>query len=254
MQDFSAFSLKGKLVLISGGATGLGLGMAKAVVRAGGCVVITGRREDKLKEACKQLDGHGSYYVNDITNLSEIPSLIKKIEQEQGSLHTVISNAGIHLKKYAEQTADDEFQRVIDTHVCGGFALAREAAHYMLERGEGCILFITSMAAVFALPQTIAYTAAKSALGGMVRTLAAELSPAGIRVNAIAPGWIESPMQRQSFEGDPKRRDKILSRMPMGKLGTAEDIGNAAVFLASPAASYITGTELRVDGGVSIGF
>lgn len=122
------------------------------------------------------------------------------------------------------------------------------------KNGAGSVIFITSMAGVIGLPYVISYTAAKSALQGMVRALAVELSPRGVRVNSIAPGWIESAMLRKSFASDPEREKKILSRMPMKEIGRPDDVGYAAVFLASEASRYITGIELRVDGGVSIGF
>ena len=124
----------------------------------------------------------------------------------------------------------------------------------MIARGSGSILFLASMASLFGIPQVVAYSAAKSAYVGMVRALATELSPHGVRVNAIAPGWIETEMTRKAMDGDPERKRKILSRTPMGRFGTAEDVGMAAVYLSSPAARFVTGVVLPVDGGASIGF
>jgi gluconate 5-dehydrogenase len=124
----------------------------------------------------------------------------------------------------------------------------------MLARGHGHILFTASMASFIGMPLVLAYSAAKSAYLGMVRSLAAEVSGRGVRVNAIAPGWIESPMLRQALAGDTVRTNKILSRTPMGKFGEPDDIGHAAVYLCSPAAKFITGVVLPVDGGASIGF
>ena len=110
------------------------------------------------------------------------------------------------------------------------------------------------MTSLFGIPKVVAYAAAKSAYLGMVRTLATEVSAANVRVNAIAPGWIDSDMTRQAMAGDPARREKIIGRTPMGKFGDADDIGWAAVYLCSPAAKFVTGVVLPVDGGVSIGF
>lgn len=248
------FSLNNKLALVTGGGTGLGLGMSKAIVQAGGRVVITGRREDVLQVACQEMGKNAAYIQHDITNLESIPGLVQRIEMEMGPIDILINNAGVHLRKPVAETSDAQFSEVIRTHVYGGFALTRECAKYMVARKTGSIIFITSMAEVFGLPYVIAYTAAKSATAGMVRGLATELSPHGVRVNSIAPGWIESAMLRKSFEGDPEREKRVLSRMPMNAIGSPEDIGHAAVFLASPAAKYITGIDLRVDGGVSIGF
>jgi gluconate 5-dehydrogenase len=124
----------------------------------------------------------------------------------------------------------------------------------MESRGSGHILFITSMAACFGLPSVSAYTLAKSALVGLVRALAVELSPKGIRVNAIAPGWIDTAMTQKAMQNDETRRNKILSRTPMRQFGTPEDIAWAAVYLSSDAARFVTGHQLIVDGGISIGF
>jgi len=248
------FRLDHKRALITGGGTGLGLGMSQAIVQAGGKVVITGRREDVLKEACAQLGDHAAYVKHDVNDLESIPHLVWQIEQTIGPIDILINNAGVHLRGHVTEISDKQFQEVLLTHLNGSFSLTRECSKYMLERRSGCILFITSMAALFGLPYVIAYTAAKSALRGMVRGLATELSPHGVRVNSIAPGWIESAMLRKSFENDPQREHKILSRMPMAKIGAPKDIGHAAVFLCSDAAGYITGVDLPVDGGVSIGF
>jgi gluconate 5-dehydrogenase len=151
-------------------------------------------------------------------------------------------------------TTPEEFGQVLQTHVIGAHALTRAVLPGMIERRHGNVLFIASMASLFGIPEVVAYSAAKSAYLGMVRTLAAEVSSQNVRVNAIAPGWIESDMMRKALDGDPARRDKILGRTPMGRFGEAEDIGWAAVYLCSPAARFVTGVVLPVDGGVSIGF
>jgi gluconate 5-dehydrogenase len=165
-----------------------------------------------------------------------------------------VNNAGIHLKKLALDTTPEEFQKVLNTHILGAHALIRAVGPGMIERKNGSILFTASMASIFGIPQVVAYSAAKSAMIGMVRTLATELSPHGVRVNAIAPGWIETEMSRKAFAGDPARSQKILSRTPMAKFGKPADVGWAAVYLSSAAASFVTGVMLPVDGGVSIGF
>jgi gluconate 5-dehydrogenase len=124
----------------------------------------------------------------------------------------------------------------------------------MIQRGRGSILFIASMASFIGVPNVLAYTASKTACLGMVRGLAAELSPQGVRVNAIAPGWIRTAMTDDALSKDPARKNKIIARTPMNRLGETEDIGFAAVYLSSPAAKFVTGTVLTVDGGASIGF
>jgi gluconate 5-dehydrogenase len=124
----------------------------------------------------------------------------------------------------------------------------------MMDWRHGTILFTGSMASLFGIPLVIAYTAAKSAMVGLVKAYATEFSVHGVRVNCIAPGWIETEMSRKALEGDPVRKAKVLGRTPLGRLGLPEDIGWAAVYLASPAARYVTGVTLPVDGGTSIGF
>jgi NAD(P)-dependent dehydrogenase (short-subunit alcohol dehydrogenase family) len=149
---------------------------------------------------------------------------------------------------------DEEFMKVIHTNETVVFALSREVARIMIRQNSGCIINISSMAARYGIPEVIAYTAAKSAVEGMTRAMAVELSPHGIRVNCIAPGFIKTSMSENAFRNDPERERKVLSRTPMGKLGHPEDVANAAFFLASDEASYLTGTILCVDGGNSIGF
>lgn len=248
------FDLTGTLILITGGGSGLGLAMAKAVVHAGGSVVITGRTEGSLQTACEQIGPRSHYIVADVRDKKALPAFVAQVEDTYGPITGLINNAGNHLKKPIGATSDEEFLSVMDTHVLGGFALTRECAARMIARGYGSIIFITSMSALFGLTNTVAYTAAKSALAGMMRELAVELSPKGIRVNSIAPGFMESKLLRQAFAGDPAREHKVMERTPLHQLGTPEDIGYAAVFLCSPGARFITGTQLVVDGGMSIGF
>jgi gluconate 5-dehydrogenase len=171
-----------------------------------------------------------------------------------GPISILVNNAGIHVKKPAVETTPEDFQSVLTTHVCAAHALNRAVLPGMIERRHGSILHTASMASLIGIPLVIAYSAAKSAYLGMTRSLASEVSPHGVRVNAIAPGWIESPMLRKALSGDEKRSNKILSRTPMAKFGDPEDIGWAAVYLCSPAAKFVTGVVLPVDGGASIGF
>ena len=249
-----AFSLAGELALITGGGTGIGLAMAEAMHAAGAKVVLVGRREPELRAATRKLGARSAYVVHDITNLDAADELIARVKREHGVVTCLVNNAGRHLKKPALETTPQEFQDVLTTHILGAHALVKAAAPAMIERKAGTILFTASMTSLFGIPLVVAYAAAKSAMLGVVRTLATELSPHGIRVNAIAPGWIKTDMLEQALAGDPARRAKILGRTPMAKFGAPSDIGWAAVYLASPAAKFVTGTVLPVDGGASIGF
>ena len=249
-----AFSLHEQVAVITGGGTGIGLAMARSMHEAGAHVVLIGRREPELIDAVKKLGAGASYFVHDVTHLDAAPALIERITKEAGPVSILVNNAGIHLKKSAIDTTSEEFEKVLRTHIYGAHALTRAVVPGMIKRKGGSILFTGSMASLFGIPLVIAYTAAKSAMVGMVKSYATEFSPHGVRVNCIAPGWIETEMSRKALDGDPVRNKKILNRTPMAKLGTPDDIGWAAVYLSSPAARFVTGVILPVDGGVSVGF
>jgi len=250
----SPFRLENQLALVTGGGTGLGLATCQALIEAGARVVMTGRREELLQQACLRLGEMAHYICHDLTNLAAIPALVDNIEDRFGPLDIVINNAGTHLKKPAVDTSDTELAEVMQIHLYGSFALSRECGRRMLERQQGSIVMILSMAALFGIPQISGYTAAKSAMLGLTRALCSEFSPLGVRVNAVAPGWIETDLSRYALAGDPARKEKILGRTPMGRFGEPLDIGYAVVYLCSPAARFVTGVVLPVDGGASIGF
>ena len=251
----SAFDLTGEAALITGGGTGLGFAMARCLADAGSKVILVGRREAELQGAASTIGRNANYLVHDITRLDEADKLVSMAEDLTGkSISILINNAGIHLKKAAIDTTSEDFQLVLTTHVLAAHALNRAVLPGMLKRRHGVILLTASMASFLGVPQVLAYTAAKSAYVGMTRGLAAEVSSYGVRVNAIAPGWIETPMLRKALEGDPARSHKILSRTPCGTFGQPEDVGWAAAYLCSPAARFVTGIVLPVDGGASIGF
>lgn len=248
------FSLIGKTALITGGGTGIGFGIARAIIDAGAKVVITGRRRKVLEEACKKLGGRSSFVVNDITELEKIPQLIENIENKTGPVEILVNNAGINNLKPALKVSDEDLKIILDTNLSGLFALTREVAKFMVKRRRGSIIMITSMTAIYGLTDVAPYAASKSAVLGLTRSLSSDLSPYGIRINAIAPGFIETPMHTMALRKFPEKGKKIIDRTPLRKFGTPEDIGHTAVFLASDASSFITGAQIPVDGGNSIGF
>jgi gluconate 5-dehydrogenase len=241
------FSLKGETAVITGGGNGLGFGIAECFVAAGARVVLVGRRADVLERAAKKLGNAATFEPHDIRALDEAENLIKWVSKNVGPISILVNNAGVHLKKSAVETTPAEFNAVLQTHVVAAFSLIRAVLPQMIKQKRGNILFTASMASLMGIPLAVAYSAAKSAYLGMVRSLATEVSPHGVRVNAVAPGWIES-------DGDPKRSNKILARTPMNRFGTRRDIALAATYLCSPAARFVTGVLLPVDGGLSIGF
>jgi NAD(P)-dependent dehydrogenase (short-subunit alcohol dehydrogenase family) len=248
------FSLEGQTALITGGGSGIGAAIASAMVDCGAQVILVGRREAQLQEQTTALGNQAHYVVHDIIEFDRAKELIERAETRFGPITCLVNNAGIHIKKPAVETSIAEFRQVLDTHILGAHALTCALAPRMIDRGQGSILFTASMASLFGIPMVVAYSAAKSAMLGVVRTLATEFSPHGVRVNAIAPGWIETAMSRKAMDGDPVRKNKILNRTPMARFGTPEDIAWAAVYLSSDAARFVTGVTLPVDGGISIGF
>jgi NAD(P)-dependent dehydrogenase (short-subunit alcohol dehydrogenase family) len=250
----TAFSLSEKLCLITGGGSGIGFDIAKCMVFSGATVIITGRREDPLKEAIAELGANAHYFVNDVTDLSSLEGLVNDIEAKYGAIDILVNNAGVNMKKPALEVSDEDFNRIVQTNLSAVFALTRACAARMLARKSGAIIMISSMAAYYGIDRVVAYAASKSGVEGMVKVLASEFSPHNVRVNAIAPGFIETSMMKTAMGSDPDRMNRALNRTPIGKFGKPSDIGWAAVFLASDAARYITGVSLPVDGGNSIGF
>jgi NAD(P)-dependent dehydrogenase (short-subunit alcohol dehydrogenase family) len=243
-----------KLAIVTGGGSGIGLAIAEKFVQNGIKTIIIGRDEQKLNAAKGQLGELCIPYPADLTQLSSLPQLVNAITDQYGHPDILVNNAGINMKKELPDVTDEDFQKIILTNVTAVFALSREVIKCMLEKGSGSIINISSMASQYGIPKVIAYTASKSAIEGMTRAMAVELSPKGIRVNCIAPGFIATDMSAKALNNDPERKSKVMGRTPMGKMGDPSDIGDAALFLATDASRYITGVVLPVDGGNSIGF
>lgn len=247
------FRLDGRRILVTGGGTGIGFATAKLICEYGGTVVISGRRTNVLEKALEELGKNAAAITCDISDLSSVPSLVDKAEAG-GPLYGLVNCAGENIKLSFSETTDEIFAKILDTNLMGLFSVTREVGKLLIKRGEGAIVSIVSMSNIFGLINTSAYTASKSAVAGLTRELAVEMTPYGVRVNSVAPGFIETAMTRKAFDGDPLRKAKVLGRTPSGYLGQPVDVAAAVVFLLSPAASYITGAMLPVDGGTSIGF
>ncbi|WP_183574400.1 SDR family NAD(P)-dependent oxidoreductase [Mucilaginibacter sp. X5P1] len=243
-----------KVAIVTGGASGLGLATAAKLVESNNRTIIIGRNEQNLKDTAAQLGDLCSYKVFDLNNLKAIPQLVTEIISEYGKIDLLVNNAGINQKKAFTEVSDDDFAQVIQTNLTSVFVLSREVVKVMLPAKSGCIINISSMAAQYGIPYVIAYTASKTAIEGMTKAMAVELSPEGIRVNCVAPGFIATDMSAKALDSDPQRKQKVLSRTPMGKLGLPQDVAEAIAYLASDAARYVTGVVLPVDGGNAIGF
>lgn len=243
-----------QVAIVTGGASGIGLAITEKFSTNNIFTLVIGRDEIKLQAAQQMLGDNGKTIQYDLTQLKGIPALIKNIHREYGHIDILVNNAGINLKKEFTQVTDEEFQHILSTNVNAVFAVSREVVKIMEEQKSGSIINISSMAAQYGIPKVIAYTASKSAIEGMTNAMAVELSPKGIRVNVIAPGFIATDMSARALNSDEERKKKVLGRTPMGYLGKPEDVADAALFLATNGSKYITGTSIRVDGGNAVGF
>ncbi len=245
------YGLSGQRALVTGGGTGIGKAIATCLSRAGAEVVIAGRRAEVLEAAAKEIGGGCQFRVLDITDIASILDF----EAELGRIDILINNAGNTLKKPFEDQTMAEFDQIFDVHVRGALELSRQVIRRMLaDDRPGTIQFLSSMTAYIGQPLVSGYTVSKTAIDGVIRGLSAEFAGRGIRINGVAPGWIDTDIFRKATQDDPARKEKIMSRIPMGALGQPEDIGWCCVFLASPAAKYITGQVVLVDGGGATGF
>jgi NAD(P)-dependent dehydrogenase (short-subunit alcohol dehydrogenase family) len=242
------------VAIVTGGASGIGLAITEKFVSKGILTIIIGRNLQKLNIAKDKLGELCVPVKYDLTDLKGIPELVKKIVHVYGGVDILVNNAGINLKKEFTKVSDEEFNQIIQTNITSIFVLSREVVKFMIREKKGNIINISSMASQYGLPNVIAYTASKSAIEGMTRAMAVELSPRGILVNCIAPGFIATDMSGKAFNGDAERKRKVLSRTPLGKLGNPADVAEAAYFLSSDRAGYLTGVILPVDGGNSVGF
>ena len=246
--------LQDKVVLVTGGASGLGYAIAGAFAAQGSHVLIVGRNEERLKAAKRRLGDKVTYVPFDLDNIDRLTELATLAVDAAGEIDVLVNNAGIHLKKDALAVSNQEFQEVVLTNQTAVFALTREVGKSMVARRTGNIIMVSSMASQYGIPKVVAYTGAKAAVEGMTRALAVEWSPFGVRVNCIAPGFILTAMSSRALDDDPERKKRVLDRTPLGRLGDPSDVANAALFLASTQSTFITGVVLPVDGGNAIGF
>lgn len=253
MADY--YSLKGQTAVITGGATGLGLAVTRCLVSAGAKVVVLSfEAPEQAMEALAEFGGRAVYYSFDITDTDHTQEMADRIVAEQGPVSILVNNAGNHCKKYIWDMSVEEYVSVLNVHLVGAFALTKALVPQMKELGRGRILFQASMTSYIGQPQVAGYSTAKAGYLGLIHTLTAELAEYGITVNAIAPGWIDTPMFHKATDNDPPRLAKILGRIPAKSVGDPMDVGMCAAFLCSEAARYISGACIPVDGGALIGF
>ncbi|MDH7911723.1 SDR family oxidoreductase [Winogradskyella sp. SYSU M77433] len=246
--------MRNKTAIVTGGNSGLGYATAKKFCDNGYTTYIVGRNQEKTAKACEEIGELAKPIVFDLDQLDKIPEMISQIAETEGHIDVLVNNAGINMKKEFIEVTDEEFDKIIHTNMKSVFSISREVVKVMKNSGGGNIVNISSMAAQYGIPKVIAYTASKTAIEGMTRSMAVDLAQYGVRVNCVAPGFIKTPMTAEALNSDPERKNKVFSRTPMGKMGEPEDIADAVFFFASNEAKFVTGVTMCVDGGNSIGF
>lgn len=247
----AAFTFSGGVALVTGGGSGIGLATARAFAAAGVKVVVTGRKEPAQPLGLGP-DVH--FRVSDVTDTASHAAFVADVEATVGPIDFLINNAGRHLKKPFVETSEADIAAMVATNLSGLFMLTRACVERMKPRRRGSVVMMSSMSALMGLSSVPVYSLVKTGLLGLTRSLASELGPDGIRVNAVCPGFIDTPMFRKAVEGDAARLAKITGRIPLKALGDPSVIADACLFLCSEQGRYITGVTLPVDGGFSIGF
>jgi 3-oxoacyl-[acyl-carrier protein] reductase len=241
------FSLTGKTALITGASGGIGSAIARALVQAGAKIAISGTRTDALDALNAELGGIASVIPCNLSDPASIEALVKGAEAALGSIDILVCNAGVTRDNLSLRMKDDEWQQVIDVNLTATFRLTRAAMKGMLKRRSGRIINITSVVGTMGNPGQANYCASKAGIAGMTKAIAQEVASRNVTINCVAPGFIKTAMTDALSEDQQKR---ITDNIPAGRFGLPQDVAGSVVFLASDAASYITGQTIHVNGGL----
>jgi len=246
------FRLDGKIALVTGGARGLGLTMATALAEAGADVAIAARTIGPCEEAAASIAAstgrRGAAFSADVTKAADVERVVNDVESKLGPVDILVNNAGVNIRGSVEQLSEADWDTVVDINLKGPFLCARAVGPGMVRRGWGRIINLGSILGVVALPGRAPYASAKAGVINLTRVLALEWAGTGVTANAICPGPFATEMNRQLLD-DPVKYQEFIRQIPMGRWGELEELAGAVVFLASPGASYVTGSALFVDGG-----
>lgn len=254
LSDDPLFSVRGQIVVVIGASRGIGRALASGFAQRGATVIMAGRERSTIEAAALDPVMHerAEARVCDVSHPDQVVSLIEDVVASHGRIDALLNVAGINVRKRVEQYSLEEYDRILDTNLRGLFVAAQAAGRHMLNRGGGAIINIDSLNTYAPLAGVTPYAMSKGGLTMMTRGMALEWGPRGVRVNSIAPGFFPTELSRKLWEM-PHMAEWAGGVTPLGRLGDADELVGAAVFLASRAASYVTGQVIRVDGGVSAG-
>jgi 3-oxoacyl-[acyl-carrier protein] reductase len=243
------FDLTGKIALVTGASGGIGGAIARQLHGQGATVVLSGTRAEALEALAGELGERAQVMTCNLGDPGETEALVGRVEQEAGQLDILVNNAGLTRDGLAMRMKDEDWQQVLDVNLTAAFRLARASLKGMMKRRWGRIIGITSIVGVTGNPGQANYAASKAGLIGMTKSLAQEVATRGITVNCVAPGMIETAMTDALND---QQRDRILSAIPLQRLGKADEIAASVVYLASQEAAYVTGQTLHVNGGMAM--
>ncbi len=243
------FDLSGKGALVTGASGGIGAAIARLLHASGASVALSGTRVERLEELAAELGGRCHIVPADLSDAGAVDALPGAAADALGSLDILINNAGLTRDNLAMRMKDDEWQAVIDVNLTAAFRLSRAVLRPMMKNRWGRIISVTSVVGATGNPGQVNYAASKAGLTGMTKALAQEVASRGITVNCVAPGFIETAMTDTLSEA---QKEAIMARIPAARLGSADDVGVCALFLASNEAAYVTGQTIHVNGGMAM--